>query len=90
MKSIKIVPGDRKLMSNKYKHNSRNVLVCIDVDGVGSTEPGDPYLSRFSNNYYNVSTLTFVHTEFLGRYFNSYNVIDNHNRMSQSYPDLEK
>ena len=62
-------------------------LLLLGSGGYESTEPGDPYLSRLPENYSNVSIHPFVRTNFLGRYLNSCNTIDNHNRMRMS--DLE-
>ena len=59
----------------------RKVLVFISTDGAGSTEPGDPYLSRLPDIYYNVSVIPIVCPHFIGRYLNACNEIDNHNRM---------
>ena len=53
MKSTPRVPGDRPLMAIGYKYNSRKVLVIIATEGYVSTEPGDPYLFRFPDSYYN-------------------------------------
>ena len=47
MKSNPIFPCGRPLTSIGYKYNSRKGLVFITTEGAGSTEPGDPYLSRF-------------------------------------------
>ena len=60
MKSDPIVPGGRPLMSIGYKYNYRNVLGFIDTGGYGSTETDSPYLSRFPDNYSNVSICPVV------------------------------
>ena len=62
----------------------------IDTDGDGRTEPGDTYLSRFADIYYNVSVQPVVLNPLLGRYLNACNGIDNHNMMRQSDLSLEK
>ena len=66
------------------------VLGFIATEGSGSTEPGDPYLSRFPAIYSNVSVRPVVRTHLLGRYFNACNAIENHNRMRQSDLSLDK
>ena len=43
------------LMAIGSKENYRKVLGFIATEGAGSTEPGDPYLSRFLDIYSNVS-----------------------------------
>ena len=58
--------------------------------GAVSTEPGDPYLSRFPDIYPNISVRRVVCPHFLGRYFNACNEIENINRMRQSDIALEK
>ena len=47
LKSTPRVPGESPLLAIGYKYNSRKVLLFIATEGSGSTEPGDPYLSRF-------------------------------------------
>ena len=90
MKSTTIFPGERPLLSIGYKYNSGKFLVFIATEGSGSTEPGDPYLSRFPDIYYNVYVRPVVLPHLIGRYFNVCNKIDNHNRMRQSALALEK
>ena len=46
MNSNPRVPGGITLLAVGYKYNSREVLGFITTEGAGSTEPGDPYLSR--------------------------------------------
>ena len=81
MKSTPRVPGDRPLMAIGYKYNSRKVLGFISTEGSVSTESGDPYLSRFPDIYSNFSVCPVVHPHLIGRYLNSCNEIDSHNRM---------
>ena len=76
------------VIGNKY--NYRKVIVFIATEGGGNTEPGDPYLSCFPEIYSNVSVFPVVFPHLLGRYFNSYNTIDNQNMMWQSNLALDK
>ena len=73
-----------------YKYTFKKILGFISTEGDGSTEPGDPYLSRFPDMYCNVSVCPVVRPHFLGRCFNACNEIDNHNRMRQSDLALDK
>ena len=73
LKSTPRFPGESSLLSIGYKYNSRKVLVFIATEGAGSTEPGDPYLSRFPDIYSNVYVRPVVLPHFLGRYFNACN-----------------
>ena len=66
------------------------VLVFIDNEGGGSTEPGDAYLSRLPDIYSNISVLPVVHLHLLGIYLNAYNSIYNCNSMQQSDLALDK
>ena len=90
MNSNPRVPGGRPLLDIGYKYNYRKVLIFIATEGGGSTEPGDPYLSRLPDIYSRVSVRPVVCTHLLGRYSNSCNSIDNHNIMRQSDLSLEK
>ena len=90
MKSNPIFPGGISLLYIGYKYNYRKVLVFIDTEGSRSTEPGDSYLSRFPDIYSNVSVRPVFFPQFLCRYFNACNSIDNHNMMRQSDVVLDK
>ena len=90
MNSTPRVPGNRPLMAIGYKYNSRKFLEFISTEGYGSTEPCDPYSSFFPDNYFNVYIPPTVLPCVLGRYFNSCNGIDNHNRMHQYELALDK
>ena len=90
MNSTPIVPGDRPLMVIVYKYNYRKVLVFIANDGDGNTEPGDTYLSRYPDNCFNVYVRPIVCPCLKGRSFNACNSIYNHNKMWQSYPEVNK
>ena len=90
MKINPIVPGGRPLLALGYKYNFKKVLGCIATEGAGSTAPGDSYLSRFPNIYYNVDVRPVFHPQLLGRYVNACNAIDNHNMMRKSDLSLEK
>ena len=73
MKITPIVPGGRPLIAIGYKYNPRNFLGFIATEGARCTKPGDSYLSRFPDIYYNVSVRPVVHPHLLGRYFNACN-----------------
>ena len=55
MKNTPRVPSDRPLMAIVYKYNSTKVPGSIATEGAGITDTDYPYLSRFPNNYHNVS-----------------------------------
>ena len=90
MKSTPIFHGGRPLLAILHKYNYWKVLLSISTKGGGSTEPGDPYLSRFPEIYYNVSVCPICFPHFIGRYFNACNAIDNHNTMRKSDLVIDK
>ena len=81
LKITPIFPDERPLLAIWYKYNYRKVLGFVDTEGAGSTEPDDPYLSRFPDIYSNVSVRPVFLPHLLGMYFNDCNEIDNHDRM---------
>ena len=80
----------RTLMVIGYKYYSSKVPRCIATEGSGSTEKVDPYLSCYPEIVSNVSVRPDVCIHLIGRYFNAYNTIDNHNRIRNYDPALEK
>ena len=90
LKSTQRFPGETPLLAIGYKYISRKVLGFISTRGAVSTEPGDPYLSRFPDIYSNISVNPVVRPHLLGKHFNAYNSIDNHNRMRKSGILLKK
>ena len=70
MKITPRVTGGIKLLAIGYKYNSRKVIGFISTEGAGSTEPSDPYLSRFPDIYSNVSVCPVFFPHLLGKYFN--------------------
>ena len=68
-------PGGRPLIDIRYNYNYGKILWFISNEGAGSNEPGDPYLSRFPDMYFNVSIFPVVRPKFLGRHLNTCNPI---------------
>ena len=50
-----MVPGGRPLIDIGYKYNARKVLSFIVTDKAGSTKSGIPYLSKYPDQFNNVS-----------------------------------
>ena len=42
-------------MAIRYKEIFHKIIVCFAIDGVRSAATGVPYLSHYSDTYYNVS-----------------------------------
>ena len=55
LRSKHMVPGDRSLIAIGYKYNVRKVLYFIVTDNAGSTKTGIPYLSKYPDQFTNVS-----------------------------------
>ena len=58
--------------------------------GAGITEPGDTYLSNFSDIVSHVSVRPVVCPHLIGRYFNACNGIENHSSMRRFDIAIEK
>ena len=55
LKRKPMVPGDRPIIAIGYKYNVRKVLSFIVTDNAGSTKTGIPYLSKYPDQFTNVS-----------------------------------
>ena len=50
-----MVPGDKPLVAIGYKYNAQKVLSLIFTDNAGSTKTGITYLSKYPDQFNNVS-----------------------------------
>ena len=64
-----------------YKYRSHKFLGFVATEEAVSTDPGDTYLSFFTDNYCNFSICPVVRLQKKFRYFNACNVMGNHNKM---------
>ena len=55
LRSKPMVPGGRPLIAIGYKYNARKVLSFIVTDNAGSKNTGIPYLSKYPDQFTNVS-----------------------------------
>ena len=55
LRSKHMVPGDRPLIAIVYEYNTRKVLSFIVTYNAGSTKTGIPYLSKYPDQFTNVS-----------------------------------
>ena len=90
MNGSPIVTVDRTLMSIRYRYRYQKVIVFNDMDCARSNKPGVPYLSRYPDNYSNISICPVIRPHFIGIYCGVFNAIDNHNRMHQYDLALDK
>ena len=69
LRSKPIVPGDRPLIAIGYKYNARKVLSLIVTDNAGSTNNGIPYLSKYPDQFTNVSIRPFARPLVMSKIF---------------------
>ena len=55
LRSKTMLPGGRPLIDVGYKYNARKVLSFIVTDNAGSTKTGITYLSKYPDQFTNVS-----------------------------------
>ena len=51
-----MVPGDRQIIDMGYTYNLKNILSFIVTEKSGSAKPDIPYLSKYTDQFTNVST----------------------------------
>ena len=81
---------DILLVNIGEKYNLNKVLVFISTKWAVSTQPGEPYLAKFSEKYGNVCTREVLWPDIISNYFNKSNVVDLHNQTGQAELALEK
>ena len=52
-----------------YKYGTKKVLFFAMTKGAGSTEPGEPYVVQFADQYGNPCSRDVARPAFLARYF---------------------
>ena len=83
LRSKPMVPGDRPLIDIGYKYTTWKVLYFIVIDNIGSTKTGNPYLSKYPDQFANVSICPVARPLVLSK-TNAVNEIDSHNKPRQS------
>ena len=86
LRSKPMVPGVRPLIAIGYKHNARKVLYFIVTDNAGSTKTGISYLSKYPDQFTNVSIRPVARPLVIQKK-SAVNEVDSHNKSRQS--DLE-
>ena len=64
-----IVPGDRPLIAIGYKYNARKFLYFILTGNADSTQTGITYLSKYPDQFTNVSICPVAHTLVMSIFF---------------------
>ena len=75
-----IVPRGRLIIVIGYKYNVCKVLSFIVTDNTGITQAGLTYLSKYPDQFYNVSILPVVSTLVMYNLFLSVNEVGYHNK----------
>ena len=73
-----------------YKYNLKKVLLCLSTKGVGSTQPGEPYLAKLPDEFGNVCARDVARPVIISNYFNKSNMVDLHNQARQAELALKK
>ena len=80
LRSKPMVPGDRPLIAIGYKYNARKVLSFIVTDNAGSKNTGIPYLSKYPDQFTNVSIRPVARPLVTSKTFSAVNEIESHNK----------
>ena len=86
--SLACLPGTDT--ENKQQHNARKVLSYIVIDKICTTQTGLHYLSKYPDQFFNVSILHVASPLVMYKFFGSVNEVDYHNKSRQSDLSLEK
>ena len=84
------VGRDRTLISIDHKYNYQKVLSFISTDNARVTNVGIKYLSKYPNQFANVSILPDSIPLILSKFFRYVNEVDSHTKYRQSDLVLEK
>ena len=76
MKRKPMVPGERRLLGIGYKYNYRKVLSFVAAAGSGKTTLGITYLSKYPDQFLNVSIRPVSHPLLMSKFFGSVNEVD--------------
>ena len=84
-----MVSGGRPLITIGYKYNVWKVLSFIFTDNAGGTKAGLTYLSKYPDQFSNVSIRPVARPLVMYKFFGSVNEVDSHNKSRQSGLALE-
>ena len=85
-----MVPGGQPLGAIGYKYNTRKVLSFIVTDNTGSTKTVIPYLSKYPDQFTNVSIRPVARPVVMSNLFSAVNEVDSHKKSRQYDLALEK
>ena len=84
LRSKPVVPGGRTLIAIGYNYNAQKVLYFIVTDTAGSTKTGIPYLSKYPDQFANVSIRPVARPVVMSKNISVVNEVDSHNKSRQS------
>ena len=79
-----------KLVAVGYKYNTRKVLLFVMTKDAGHTQPGAPYIARFTDVFGNIKQRRVERPDCISKYFRHANAIDRHNHIRQGLLRLEE
>ena len=85
-----MVPRDKPLISIGCKYNTRKVLSFIDIENTGITKTGIPYLSKYPDQFTNVTICPVACPLIMSKNKSAVNEVDFHNKSRKSDLALEK
>ena len=83
LRSKPMVPRGRPLIAIGYKYNGWKVLSFIVTDNTGSTKAGDPYLSKYPDQFSNVAIRPVARPLVMYKFFGYVNLVESHNKSRQ-------
>ena len=64
-----MITGERRLLVIGYRYNFRKVLSFFATESAGRTKLGIPYLSKYPDQFYNVSICPVAHPLLMSKFF---------------------
>ena len=83
-------PTGVNLLAVGYKYNKKSVLHFVCTEHAGTTEDGDPYEMKWTDDVGNVHIRNVARPAVISKFFQNCNSVDVHNHLRQSCLKLEK
>ena len=91
LRSKHMVPEERPLLAIVYKYNCQKVLSFVaTLVGEGGTKLGIPYLSKYLDQFSNVSILPVACPLLMSKFVGLVNEVESHNKSRHLYFTLDK
>ena len=86
---MKAVHEGISLMCVGYKYNSKGTLYFVAPEGSATTAVGEPYMTKWPDEFHNVLTREVSRPAPPSRYFIMFNKVEKHNQMRQHDLNME-